>query len=77
MAELRLLYWYLWERGERIDVEHLQCTLNLYTDRLSRHRRAALFSLQLVGVLESSRIGASENNWARPWPTDALVQPPL
>jgi hypothetical protein len=66
MAELRLLHRYLWELGVKIDVEHLPPALNLYADRLSCHRREFDSLPQLAGVPESSRIGASEHDWARP-----------
>lgn len=77
MTELRLLHRYLWDRGIRIAVEHLPSALNLYADRLSRHRKAYDFLPRLSGVLESTWVGASEHDWSKPWPERALVRPPL
>jgi hypothetical protein len=56
-AEMRLLHQYQWEHSVKINAEHLPSALNLYADRLSRHRRVYDFLPQLAGVLESCWIG--------------------
>jgi hypothetical protein len=64
-------------RGIQIDMKHIPSALNLYEDRLSRHRRSYDFLPQMDTVLESTCVWASEHDWAKPWPTNAMIRPPL
>jgi hypothetical protein len=76
VVELRMIHRYLLERGIQIEVKHLPSALNLYADRLSRPRRSYDFLPQMDAVLESTWVGASGHDWAKPWPTNAMIPPP-
>lgn len=87
MKELRILHRYLWTRGITLKVEHLPSALNLYADRLSRHRKSYDYFPALAGVQESSYVGASDHDWSKPWPRldevaklpgpPPIIRPPL